>query len=74
MTTESQERVAKVLERLATLAADSEEDADMLVDSLEAMLEDIACMDGFGTERQSDPRGDGRNGNWSMKNVEGVDT
>ena len=46
----------------------------MLADSLEAMLEDIACMDGFGTERQNDPRGDGRNGNWSMKNVEGVDS
>ena len=27
---------------------------------VDEMLEDIACDDGFGTERQLDPRGDGR--------------
>ena len=29
--------------------------------------------DGFGTEGQSDPRGDRRDGEWSMWQVQGVD-
>jgi hypothetical protein len=74
LTTIVQQRVAKVLERIAELAKNDEDDADMLAESLEGMLEDIAQNDGFGTERQCDPRGDGRNGQWSMTRVEGVDT
>lgn len=34
--------------------------ADEVAETLEEFLEDIAMDDGFGTERQLDPRGDGR--------------
>lgn len=73
MTTIVQQRVAKVLERIAEMSKRDEDDAEMFADTLEDMLEDIAQSDGFGTERQCDPRGDGRNGQWSMTHVEGVD-
>ena len=55
------------------MARDSEEDAEMLAEDLESMLDDIHSSDGFGTEGQCDPRGDFRNGKWSMSNVQGVD-
>lgn len=46
---------------------------EALADLLDSMLDDIASEDGFGTEQQCDPRGDFRNGQWSMWNVEGND-
>ena len=73
MTTETQKRVAKVLARMAAMATSDEDDAEMLSETLEAGLNDLASGDGFGTERQCDPRGDGRNGDWSMTRVEGID-
>lgn len=71
--TKVQQRVAKVLERMAAMAAESNSDANMFADALENMLDEIASDDGFGTERQMDPRGDCRNARYSMKRVEGVD-
>lgn len=73
MATKTQERVAKVLERMQAMAAASEEDAAMFSEMLEAALNDISYDDGFGTEAQNDPRGDGRDGEWSMDWVAGVD-
>lgn len=70
----TQKRVVKVLERMIEMAKENEGDAEMFSETMEHMLEDIACNDGFGTERQSDPRGDGRGrGGWSMDRVEGID-
>ena len=71
--TATQKRVALVLNRLAAMAANDEDDATMISESLDEMLDDIHGGDGFGTEGQSDPRGDGRNGTWSMNRVEGFD-
>lgn len=68
-----QQRVAKVLERMLAMARDNEDDAQMLADGLDIMLTDLHGDDGFGTEGQCDPRGDFRNGHWSMARVEGVD-
>lgn len=70
----TQKRVVKVLERMIDLAKDSEDDAEMLSDELETMLDQIASNDGFGTERTQDPRGDFRDyGGWSMSRVQGID-
>jgi hypothetical protein len=71
--TKVQLRVAKVLERMAAMAAENNSDAKMFADALDDMLDEIASDDGFGTEQQMDPRGDGRSGRPSMKRVEGVD-
>ena len=71
--TKTQQRVVKVLERMIAMAQDSTDDAAMLSDELEGMLTEIHGNDGFGTEGQSDPRGDFRDRRWSMKKVEGVD-
>ena len=70
--TKTQKRVVKVLERMISMAQQNEDDAEMFADGLEDMLSDIHGNDGFGTEGQCDPRGDFRNGRWSMTNVEGV--
>lgn len=73
MATKTQERVAKVLERIAQMAAADGDDAQMFSDALDIMLDELHCMDAFGTEGQCDPRGDFRNGTWSMCDVEGID-
>lgn len=70
--TKAQNNCITVLNRLAKMC---EEDADFAAtfsDDLETMLTDIHSQDGFGTEGQSDPRGDFRNGRWSMSRVEPV--
>jgi len=68
-----QERVVTVLKRMIELAIADNEDSEMLADLLEDFLSEIQSNDGFGTEGQSDPRGDFRNGEWSMYHVEGID-
>lgn len=68
-----QSNISTVLRRLATLVEEDETMAEEISGGLEAMLNDIHEQDGFGTEGQSDPRGDFREGEWSMWSVEGVD-
>lgn len=70
--TPTQKNVVAVLDRMKAMALADEDDAQMLADGLQDMLEEIAGNDGFGTERQCDPRGDFRNGEWSMERVEDV--
>lgn len=68
------ERMLAVLDRFTDLVKDEEEDIVLIwSDYMEEMLSEIASNDGFGTEGQSDPRGDFRNGEWSMRRVEGLD-
>lgn len=59
-----------VLNRLAKMCEDDEDFAEALSSDLNAMLDEIHSQDGFGTEGQSDPRGDFRNGRWTMKKIE----
>ena len=66
-----QKRNKIVLERLLDMNENDWEDD--IAEILELGLEDWAHEDGFGTERQCDPRGDGRDGDFSMWNVQGVD-
>ena len=69
-----QQRVLKVLSRMDELVRRDEDYAHMFSESLEGMLEDMVGDDAFGSEGTTDPRGDGRNGQFSMWHVEGVDT
>lgn len=69
-----QKRVVRVLERMIDLAVDDFDTADLFSDKLDALLDDLAEDDFFGTEQQLDPRGDGREGVWSMWTVEGIDS
>ncbi len=65
-----QKNCVTVLIRLAKMCEEDESFSDAFADDLNAMLDEIQSQDGFGTEAQSDPRGDFRNGRWSMKKVE----
>lgn len=68
-----QQVVDTVLRRMVDLCLDNEDFAVFLQDYLEEALTAYHEEDGFGTEGQTDPRGDFRNGDWSMWNVEGVE-
>lgn len=68
----NQENVKVVLHRMLNMLED-EDYIDMFCRSLDEMLDEILHSDGFGTEGQCDPRGDFREGEWSMWNVEGAD-
>ena len=56
----------KVLPRLAELIKEDEVLAERLQESLENLLDEYQEDDGFGTEGQLDPRGDQREGDWSL--------
>lgn len=71
--TKNQVRLHKVLTRMIELNKEDESFSECINDGLDGVLEDFAMDDGFGTERQLDPRGDGRDGEWSMDRVQGVD-
>lgn len=67
-------RLSVVLGRLYEASKNfEEEEAEAWTDEIEALLNKVASEDGFGTEGQSDPRGDFRNGEWTMRRVEGLD-
>lgn len=66
------QRLVLVLERLITLAKD-EDFAEAFSEDLNGLLDDVHSNDGFGTEGQSDPRGDFREGTWDMSLVQGLD-
>lgn len=69
-----QKNLIVVLERLKLEVINDEYLASDLVALLEPFLDDIAADDGFGTERQCDPRGDMRHYEWSLYGkVSGVD-
>lgn len=69
----TQKRIVLVLDRLIQLVKDDDDFAKAVSADIEVFLNDIHGNDGFGTEGQSDPRGDFRSGHWSMTKVEGID-
>lgn len=72
--TVDQRRVLKVLERITEQVRTSADDAEVYGIDLEAMLDRLIENDFFGTEGQNDPRGDVRDGAWSLySRVQGVD-
>lgn len=68
-----QQRVTKVLGNMIKLVREDEEYANMFSEGLEPLLDDYLSDDAFGTEGQNDPRGDMRDGEFSMNDVQGVD-
>lgn len=72
--TEIQQRVLKVLDKMRAMAAASEDDARLFADILEDGLDELLDNDCFGSEGQCDPRGDQREGDWNMGNVQGIDS
>ena len=65
-----QKNVLTVLDRIKQQVIDSEDDADGYAEALDAMLNNLNVYHFFGTEAQSDPRGDYRNGDWSIHKIE----
>lgn len=55
-----------VLGRLAKMTADDQNFANEFAIDLNNMLDEIANYGGFGKEQQNDPRGDFRDGEWSL--------
>lgn len=55
-----------VLGRIGMLVDDDADFARTLAVELESFLDEYGIDDGFGTERQCDPRGDFRDCNWSI--------
>ena len=68
-----QQRVTKVLGNMIKLVREEEEYAEMFSAGLEPLLDAYLSDDAFGTEGQNDPRGDMRDGEFSMNDVQGVD-
>ncbi|WKV20495.1 hypothetical protein 16Q_102 [Pseudomonas phage 16Q] len=64
--TRIQENLILVYTRLIELVKEDEGLAEHLAYSLESDLDEVAMDDGFGTERQCDPRGDMRVKEWSL--------
>lgn len=72
MNNKQQHRNKLILERLIKMNED-EDWAETVAEVLEIGLEEVALNDGFGTSSRSDPRGDGRDGNWGTYFVQGFD-
>lgn len=62
--------IAKSKAVIKSLKEKSEVDATTIAGELDSFLEQIAMDDGFGTERQTDPRGDGRDDEYASVFVE----
>lgn len=70
-----QRRVLKVLEVISATVEDDEDEAEFWAGELDNLLDNLRDHDCFGTEGQCDPRGDFRDGDWSLQDgpVQGVD-
>lgn len=67
-------RVAgRLYDMLAAIPPENEDEINQWAHDLDEWLNELASQDAFGTEGQNDPRGDMRNGEWSMDRVEGLD-
>ena len=63
------ERVAKVLERIMQSTVNCEFTSRVFAEEIDTLLDKLQQSDFFGTEAQCDPRGDFRNGRWSVVTV-----
>lgn len=68
-----QKRLFKVLENIKRNCIENPSDSEEYLRVMDDMLDILLCNDFFGTEGQTDPRGDGRNGEFNYCNIEGVD-
>jgi hypothetical protein len=63
---EVQTNLLKLFPRLESIIQEDEDFAEILAADIEDLLDSLASDDFFGTERQCDPRGDFRDGEWSI--------
>jgi hypothetical protein len=66
-------RVRKVLENMQRMLKDDPSYAEPFAEILESGLTALHEEGCFGTEGQCDPRGDFREGPWSMERVQDID-
>ncbi len=71
--TKNQRRVILVLERMLASVKENKDDAIALQEKLNSVLTELGGEDFYGTEGATDPRGDMRDGFWSMWRVQGID-
>lgn len=69
----TQQRILKVLDRIAKQVQQDDNDAEMWSLEFESLFDELRSQDAFGTEGQCDPRGDQRSGTWAMDYVQGID-
>lgn len=62
------DRIIEVLNRIISTVeeVDDEDVLEYWASDIDCMLDEMASNDFFGTEGQRDPRGDGREGEWSV--------
>lgn len=70
---EEMSRLNIVSNRIIALAQDYEDFRKEYIDQLNIILDEMFENDMFGTEGQTDPRGDQRDGEYTMYNVQGYD-
>lgn len=68
--TQLQYNLNKILEKLLFNVASDEDFAEDFAPQIEHLLNDMHNQGNFGTEGQFDPRGDFRNGEWSVYNIQ----
>lgn len=68
-----QKRIKLVLERVIKACEEDASDAKVWSEWIDNVCEYLSEEDFFGTEGQSDPRGDQRDNSWTMWRVEGID-
>ena len=66
----NQANTCVVLQRLINLIKSDEDFAKEFSEYLENLLNESKHYGDFGEEGQNDPRGDFRNGEWTMDNIE----
>lgn len=71
--TDQQQRVLLILDRIKEQVQKDQYNGEVYSDFLENMLNKMLGCDIFGTEGQCDPRGDMRDHDYSMWNVQGYD-
>lgn len=62
-----QRNLIEVLDNIKQSVTLDPDEAKVYAHELDLLLDQLAVNDFFGTEQQSDPRGDFRNENWSIK-------
>lgn len=67
------DRLSLVLMRLVAECARDEDMLGVVMQEIDFLLDALGGDDSFGTERQLDPRGDFRVGDWDMSHVQGID-
>lgn len=68
--TNNMESFDRVISRMRKAMEESDDDYEMFNDAMDDMLDRLHCEDAFGTEGQCDPRGDFRNGVFTMTESE----